>query len=261
MPSTLSTCIRQLRTNRQALGAGRRVAKRVDMAQRMGIVNATENTGVLQRGHDSVAFRVAHEVQVINVTRLFPFRRQHQVGVCQHLVVHIGHGTALFGPLFDVTQLDQQHGGLQRIEAAVVTEYVVLILDALSVISQQAELIRQFGVVGDDGASIAKGTQVLAGVETKTSCIAQRPCPPIVILRTVCLGRILDDFQAVSVRDASESSHAGTLSVKVHGNDRLSPWSDRLLDQIGVDRVVQRVDVDEDSIRAGIGNGERGRGE
>src|SRR5687768_1034833 len=87
------------------------------------------------------------------------------LGVAQQLVVMARAVPALFGPEAEPPQLHAEDPRLDRVEPAVVPLHLVDVLPGLAVVAQHAAAPGQLLVVGRDGAGLAAGTEVLAGIE------------------------------------------------------------------------------------------------
>ena len=81
-------------------------------------------------------------------------------------------GTAFLVAPRQMAQLDLKDGRLDSIHPAIPTHHRVLIFLDLSVITQNANLPGQFGVVRHDCARFAKSTEILAGIKAKATGMA-----------------------------------------------------------------------------------------
>ncbi len=73
------------------------------------------------------------------------------------------------------------------------------------------------------------------------------------------LGAILDDEQAVPVRDTGYSGHVGRQSEHVHRQDCTGPGRNRVFDLVRIDVEALPIDIHEDRHRAQVLDGFGGR--
>ena len=153
-------------------------------------------------------------------------------------------------------QLGQEHGGLQRIEARVVADLVVVILLGPTVQAKPREPLAERLVVGQHHAAIAPGTKVLGREERQRGHGAELAgVPPGAIheaTRADGLGTILDDGQTMPLGDRDDPLHRRHLPEEVHHHDRAGARRDRGLDGLWRDVERHRIDVGEDRNAAGI---------
>ena len=128
----------------------------------------------------------------------------------------------------EVRQLHAQHRGLQRVEAEVGADQVMVVLRLHAVIANQPQLVRQRRVGRGDEAAVAERAEVLAreereaadrapccrpaGRDTCSRSPAPRPRSPAM---PRCVGRVEDRRQL------------GRLAEQVHRDDRLGARRDR----------------------------------
>ena len=98
-------------------------------------------------------------------------------------VVAPGDGAAGLVPAVDVFELDLEDGALEAVHAGVPADLVVVVAAAHAVLAQHAGALGQVVGVGGDHAGVARGAQVLGGIEAEGGGIAEgrrpsaRPIP------------------------------------------------------------------------------------
>src|SRR5712692_5819351 len=90
----------------------------------------------------------------------------------KQLVIAVCGSPAFLVPIWEMTQLDGEKGGLQRIEPAVVAFHLVIIFVSLAVIAKHPHGSRHSFVVGGYGARFSASTQVFPGIETERRRVA-----------------------------------------------------------------------------------------
>src|SRR6266849_3606934 len=70
-------------------------------------------------------------------------------------------------PAWEVLQLDTQDPSLKRVQSPVIAFHVVGVLFRLSMITNHADLLLQFLVVGRDNSRLAARSQILSRIETE----------------------------------------------------------------------------------------------
>src|SRR5271157_991849 len=123
-------------------------------------------------------------------------------------------------------QFQSENPCLNRIQPAVVTLYVVVILLRLAMVAQHPYSLCQVWIVGRDCASLTASTQILAGIETEGRCFPHRPSsfPAFVfsreVLGTMGLAGIFYYDEIPSLGQFKNPIHVGRLPVEVNGRDR-----------------------------------------
>src|SRR5690349_18120532 len=88
-----------------------------------------------------------------------------------------------------------------------------------AVIAHRADALGYAQIGGDHGTGITERPQVLAGVEAEAADSAETSRTDASPRRPVCLGRVLDQHQAMTGRESPEGVHVGELTEQVHGHD------------------------------------------
>ena len=113
----------------------------------------------------------------------------------------LGPGAA---PSLEMRQLGQQHRGLERVEAAVVADLVVMILPGAAMQPEPAQPLGQLVVLRDHHPAVAEPAEVLAGEEREGADGAElaRAAPLAVHLpaRADRLGGVLDQGEPMAPR-------------------------------------------------------------
>ena len=164
-------------------------------------------------------------VKVIDRFGIIGFDRQRDDGkILQKLGVQSCVSAPGLVPVLQPHQLDAEHRGLDGIETAVIALDVVKIFLRLPVIPDHADLLRHLFVLGHDGAGLAEGAEVLAGVEAKAAGCAQGSCFFAFVRGAVGLAGVFDDNEVELASDFEDRVHVGRLAVKVDGDYGLRPW-------------------------------------
>ncbi len=219
--------------------------------QRHGVVDLTADLPGSQVLDELIAARHPDDVLVEDGFAVLADLGRLNDGTLELFRVVGGVLAAGLGPGVQVRQLDQQGGGLDRVQAEVAADVLVIVLGLAAVISHHAKAMGQGLVAGDDHAAVADTAEVLAGKEAETPAGADRAGFAALVSAGDGLGRVLDDGQAVAARDGHDWVHVRHLSEQVDGHDRLGVLADDVLDLLGVDVVRDGVNVHED--RAGAG--------
>src|ERR1700704_5850071 len=98
------------------------------------IVNARTDALADEVFPQHVALLCANHIEVPNRFRASSLTREYDPAPLQEFVIEDGIPATGGVPLFQVFQLDAKHGGLQRVEAAIVTAEHVLIFFLLPVV-------------------------------------------------------------------------------------------------------------------------------
>ncbi len=123
----------------------------------------------------------------------------------------------------------------------------------------QFALAEHIVAVGDEQPPFA-AAEVLQVVQAEGAGDSQRSAHPPLVHRPVRLAGVFDHMQAVLLGDGENRVHVSRAAVNVDGNDRPGPLGDCRFDLGRVERVVPRLDVDEDGNRHLVQDA-RGRGE
>ncbi len=113
-------------------------------------------------------------------------------------------------------------------------------------------------VIRHDCASLAKSSQIFAGIETEAPGISQAARTTAIVLRAVRLGRIFHHNESVRLGNLQNRFHVGHPTKQVDRNNRLGPRGDRPLQRARIHRVARLVDIDKHGTRAGADDGFHG---
>src|ERR1700688_1566521 len=221
--------------------------------QRDWIMNRGADGLRTQCGLHSFAILYLHNVEMIDGLRPGRFIRRDDV--CfrrrkQFLILEGMLPPALV-PAREVLQLDTQDPGLQGVQSPVVAFHVVVVLSCLSMITNHADLLRQFLVVGRDNSCLAARAQILSGIKAEGGRLADRTSflPTMVtlgeILGAVGLASILDDDQVVAIGNLLNGVHIAALSIQMYRDHSRyrpsSPSADQSAFKIARALVLEKV--------------------
>ena len=176
--------------------------------------------------------------------------RQRDPGdAAEQFAVARGVRTALRVPPLEQRELDREHRGLQRVEAAVVAEQFVVVAHLGAVTAQHVHFFGERVVVGQDHAAVPDRAEVLRREERKGPGVADAADQPAHPARTGGLGAVLDHLELVALRDLADRRHVAREPVEVHRDDRARALGDPRLDLRRVEVEGRLVDVDEDRPR------------
>src|SRR5207248_10075459 len=119
-------------------------------------------------------------------------------GIGQQLVVLGRPAAAGLGPALQITQLDPQDGPLEGLHAIVIALQDVVVLPLRAPVAEHADHAVGLGAVGEDRASLAVSSEVLAGVEAEAGQVTEAADPVPFVLGAVSLGGIFDDDQTAA---------------------------------------------------------------
>ena len=140
-------------------------------------------------------------------------------------------------PALQMGQLHRQHGGLDRIEATVVTQIGVQVAARHPVHCQLAHPLGQLGIAAGHRTAIAGTAEVLGGEETEAAGIApaaHRPSGPV---GAAGLGAVLDHQQSVGGGDRVDALHVHRPAEQVHWQQGAGGGGDGRLDPLGIDQI------------------------
>ena len=155
----------------------------------------------------------------------------------QGLVVGLGQAAAALHPAGQVGQLHPQHGGLDRIKAAVVTQRRVQVPARHAVHRQLANAGGQLGVVAGDGAAIAGATEVFGGEEAEAAHITPAAHGAAGPTGAGGLGAVLHHLEAMGRGDRADPLHVHRPAKQVHGQQGFGGGRDRRLELVEIDQV------------------------
>src|SRR4051812_8292696 len=136
-----------------------------------------------------------------------------QTRFCEQSVVSSRMLAAHFIPLSNSRQLHSQHGGLDCVEAAIPSEFIVIVPLRAAMIPQAPHVLGHLWRSGRHDARISVGAQVLGGIKTECCSDSERPSRTASPLCPDCLRRILYESHIVLLRHLIEGVHVGALSI------------------------------------------------
>src|SRR4029079_15072513 len=106
---------------------------------------------------------------------------------------------ALSIPLVEVAQLHGEQRRLDRVQARVGSATLVRVPRSLPVVPELSQATGQTIVIGRHKAPVARGTQVLRGIEAETAGDTQAPAPPVSRHGAVRLAGVLQNDKALAL--------------------------------------------------------------
>lgn len=224
-------------------------------------MHSRRNAGVLQRSLHGVALADLHGVLRPSADVVgFDDRGGLDTGGMEQPGIGISHALTRSDFIVQHSQLRQQNGGLQGIQAAVHADADVVIAAILAVSRDLAQHDSKGVVIGEDRAAVPVAAQGLAGEKAGTGNRGQVAALAAFVAAAQALGGVLDDRQAVPGGDGVDGIHIGALAVQGHRDDGAGPGRDGGFQPGWVQGVGARVDVDVDRLGAQQGDG-FGRGD
>lgn len=226
--------------------------------RRDGIVDDGLYSMVCEVLLEAVAVFGLDDELVPDVVRVIAELWQADGGILDARKVRGRNALALGVELFQVAELRAQERGLQFVEARVDADKLVVVFLFAAVIAQHAERPRKLFVIRHDGAGVAEGTEILCRVKAETACVAERARHRAAEFRAMRLGTVLDEAQAVRLRDAADRVHLRGLAIEMDDHDGTRFRRDGRLDACGVERETV-IRLDKDRRRTIRRDGEDGR--
>src|ERR1035437_6117124 len=265
---------RSLGLGEAALAVAEALQRRLQM-ERDGVVNLRADLALGQKSAQPVAAGGADNILMPDVMRAANLLRKDdavdgigagfdQSSGAKERMIALSHGAAELIPAVDVAGLDGEDDALETVHARVPAHLVVVVAAAHSVLAQHAGALGQFVGIGGDHPRVARGAEVLGGIEAKGRGIAQGAGLHPLIICTPGLGGVFDEFEIADFGDVVEGSPVGALAIEVDGEDRANGCALRTIEE-GFDGSRAEVEgggVDVGKQRSGPGaeNGAR-RGE
>src|SRR6185503_7594151 len=162
-------------------------------------------------------------------------------------------------PILEMPQLHTQDGALNGFHSIVVTNFVMVVLLALTMIAQALDPFRVIGIVSCDRAALSKRAEILARIKTKAGNRTQASCATSSVVGSVSLSCIFNDDQIVSRGNFVNRIHVRATAVKMNRHDYFCSRSDCGFNLRGIHRAGTRIDFNEHGYRARITNGSCGR--
>ena len=116
-------------------------------------------------------------------------------------------------PRVQVTKLHPENGGVHRVQPLVPTDGDMLVLLALAEITQDADPVRESGVVRNHRPGVAVGAQVLPGVEAEGGDVAERPTSSPVVRSVIAFPAATTSIWPYS----SQSTKTGFAPIRTSG--------------------------------------------
>ena len=170
-------------------------------------------------------FGYLHGVLMENVAAARIAGRNGEAGHgSQRGIVAGGHGLAGRGIGRQLAQLHAQQGRLQRVEARVEADALVVVLAALAVVGELLEQRGAVGIAGEQRAAVAEATEVFRGEEGGRAHLAHRAGKGCFAAGKPesgpnGLGVVLNQGHAVAGGDGAQRLQIGTLAKQVHGDN------------------------------------------
>src|SRR5262249_20859927 len=120
-------------------------------------------------------------------------------------------------------ELDVKNGCLKTIHPVIVPDLVMMVPLALPVITQCASARRESIVVRDQRSPLTVCAKVLAGVKTKAPHYAELTDSTPLVERAVRLSGVLNDRDAMTIRNAQYRLHIRRLTEKMYRQNRFCP--------------------------------------
>src|SRR5437667_11444050 len=160
-------------------------------------------------------------------------------------------------PLRQVGQLRVQDDRLECVQPRVEPELGVRVFHLAAVVAERAHLAGDGVRVGEYGARVAVGPEVLGWVEARPGCDPEAACGNALLRRPVSLRRVLQQEDPSPLSERPEPLHRRELAVEVDGEDGSRARPDPPGYLLDVDQVVDGVTVDQRRRRARAHDGER----
>src|SRR4051812_25788853 len=110
---------------------------------------------------------------------------------------------------------------MNRIEAEVAADDLVVVFRMRAMPAQKADLVGKGTILRDDRAAVAEAAEVLRRENRITADRAHRPGAAALVFRADRLGGVFDDGQLMLVSNIKNRVHLGTLPKQMHRHDRL----------------------------------------
>jgi hypothetical protein len=106
-------------------------------------------------------------------------------------------------------------------------DHLVHIFFPGAVIARAAQALGEGVVIGDNGAGIADGAEILGGIKAEAAGAAKSAAHAGAQPRAVGLGAVLDDFESMLCSEGADGVHAANFAEEVGHADRAGPGSER----------------------------------
>ena len=183
---------------------------------------------------------------------------QNHIGMMDFRKIPGGHCAAEFVHAVQLRQLGSQKRRLQFVQTGVLALVNVVVFPVAAIVAQRPDAGGQIAVIGGDGPRVPQRAQIFAGVKAEPGGIAKAPRALAVIRGPVGLRRVLDEFEAVGVRDGAQRVHVGGLAVEMHRHDGFGAGGDGGLHKGGVDVVGGDVRLHQHRGRAAVAHRQHG---
>src|SRR5579885_3365298 len=106
-----------------------------------------------------------------------------------------------------------------------------------------------------NGPGVSQRAEGLGWIKRETAEIAQRAGRRLVVIGTVCVGRVLNHAQPVPPRNRQNWFHLAWLPVEMYRDDGAGALRDSCFQQVRVHIECVRFHIDEDGRSSDVGNG------
>ena len=131
-----------------------------------------------------------------------------------------------------------QERGLKRVEPVAPTDQLGADSWALSIVREQAGLLRNVGARGDDRPPSPAARKILGGIKAERGCIPKRAGTLAAEARPMRLCCVLDDHEFVVRGNLEYCLHLTGLPIEMHWDYRPRAWRDGLHEESGVEAEI-----------------------
>src|SRR5437016_4091442 len=125
----------------------------------------------------------------------------------------------------------------------------------LAMVAQDFYFSFQLGIVGDDRASFAQSSKVLAGIKTEATASADGACFSIFVESAACLAGILNNREVMTCGNFNNWIQVSRLTEEMNRNNGFGPRSDRSFEQVRIQRAGLFLDINENRPRTAVTDG------
>ena len=176
------------------------------------VLNAGVDAVVGEPFPQAIPRRLPDDIGAVDVRCVWPLDRNLRSGHLEASIVAAGEVAPLRVPSVEMPKLDTQDGCLQFVHTAVEAPKMVLEAPSLSIVPQQAKMLRVIGGSGDDHAAVTVAAEVLRRVEAEAAEQAKTPYLLALVRCPMSLAGILDDFEPSGGRNREQRLDIGGVS-------------------------------------------------